>query len=159
MSGLIAKFPVGRRLTLAMILGIFTLLASCQTVPPGTGPKGNKPNPLKVTINFQGNSKCVITSVVPEANTCVGLPDPADICIKFSKFLRWESNPEGVGFNIYFDPLKNGPTHTAPNGKKRVQIESKGNIPPGTYKYAILGRDDSCDPDTHTVDPRIRVDN
>ena len=158
MSSLIPKFSVGRRLTLPMILATCMVLASCARTPIGPLSPGDQNDPWIVTIKFVGTSKCDIQSVVADTRNTCGLP-ASDICVEHSKFLQWESNPASVGFNIYFDPLQGGPTHTAPNGKKRVQIASPGKIPPVAFKYAILGRHNSCDPLTDTVDPRIRVDN
>ena len=140
---------------IAAVVAISSLLVSCASFVPPSGPKGDQNNPWIVTIKFQGISKCKIQSVTAETNSCL-LPDPADICVDQSKFLEWQSDPNSVGFNIYFDPIKGGPNYTAPNGKKKVKIDA--NAPPGKYKYAILGRDSSCDPDTDTVDPMIRVD-
>lgn len=145
---------LGRRFVI--MIAFLCLLSSCQSTPPGPLAKGDQNNPWIVTIKFSGNSKCTIDSVTAESNAC-GIADPADICVENSKFLEWQSDPAGVGFNVYFDPLKNGPNYVAANGKRKVQIDQ--NVPPGMYKYAILGRDNSCDPATDTLDPRIRVDN
>ncbi len=155
MGSLYPKLFVRRGSILVMIVVTLTVLASCQSTPHGLLAKGDQNDPWIVTIKFQGNSKCKIQSVTAEVNAC-GLANSAEICVRQSKFLRWQSDPNGVGFDIYFDPIKGGPKYTAPNGKKKVQIDA--NVPPGMYKYSILGRDNACDPDTDALDPRIRVD-
>lgn len=155
MGSLFPKLFVRRGSILAMILATITVLASCQSAPPRALAKGDQTNPWIVTIKFQGSSKCKIESVTAESNSC-GFADPTDICVVQNKFLEWQSDPNSVGFDIYFDPIKGGPKYTAPNGKKKVRIDA--TVPPGMYKYSILGRHNACDPDTDALDPRIRVD-
>lgn len=117
--------------------------------------KGDEDDPWIVKVMIDPANQCKIRGVVPDPNTC-GLTNPSDICVEQEKYIQWESDPAGVAFKIYFDPLVGTPLK-APQGKKKKQIVK--NAPPSMYKYTVTGGD-NCDPNNQDEihDPAIRVD-
>ncbi|MDH3441341.1 MAG: hypothetical protein OEM63_11360 [Gammaproteobacteria bacterium] len=134
-----------------VIAAIFVSIAlgACASGPP-TGP-GSTSSPYIITINFASAASCTINSVSAALPACSSGPDQ---CVGQNEFIQWESNPGGIKYEIYFDPIKGAPLKSGGNGVLKRKIDD--DAPYALYKYSILK--DGCDPTADVFDPRFRVD-
>ena len=147
----------GRTIFLLFAISIF--LAACAAKPSfnvrakslGTG---TQLDPYIVTINFKGVGSCEIIDVEEDPASCNAKPS-TELCASRGDFIRWLSNPAGIQWKIYFDPIQGATIISDANGKKRKKIDD--DAPFGYYKYSILGI--GCNKDTDTYDPYMRVNN
>ena len=170
MSSLNPKLFVRRGFTPAMILATLTILASFVSGCVSTTPKaqmalpaptiraeaqgnGSPADPWRVTIHFQDAASCKITHVTDDPAKCPNVPDPG-FCVLRGKFVQWESDPVGIKYDIYFDPIQGMPLMSNANGVLKRPIDPKA--PFSLYKYSILR--DGCNSETDTYDPHMRVD-
>jgi len=132
------------------ILAALSVISACAAVPPG-GP-GTKDSPYKIRIDFADAESCEITGVTEDPTTCV---DPeAGFCIGQAEWVQWESNPSGIQYEVFFDPINGQPLVSSGNGLLKRKIDQ--SAPWVKYKYSILRK--NCDPETDAYDPHIRVD-
>jgi len=92
--------------------------------------------PVTININFDAG-QCP-TGVSSEPSVSRG------------QMITWQSVPEGIPFEIFFDPIQGQPLR-APRGN--LQRPVNGGVPNADYKYTVVGT--SC-PD-RPLDPNIRV--
>ncbi len=139
---------------IAAIVAISSLLVSCASFVPPSGPKGGQNNPFVVTFAWQNADPCKVdaASVTPESTTCVQNPQ-SDFCVGQSKWVQWESTP-AKKYDVYFSPFVASSVNAGNNGKAKKRISSAA--PFGYFKYTILA--DGCDEKTDAFDPMIRVD-
>jgi hypothetical protein len=131
-----------------MLLASVACASGCAVMPLGSGTESD---PYVVTINFASASSCTINSVTEDATPCVS---GSGFCLGRNQWMRWESNPTGIKYNVYFDPIKGQPLNSDGQGRLKRKIDT--DAPFARYKYSILR--DGCDKDTDAYDPHIRVD-
>jgi hypothetical protein len=127
-----------------MFAGITMLYACASSV--GTLAKGDKDNPVILSITWDTTDECKITRITPDANICQSTH--AEFCMPRSKWVKWQSTSE-KGLQVYFSPFTTGN-----DGKTKRKIDD--HAPYAVYKYTILA--EGCNRDTQANDPGIRVD-
>jgi len=139
---------------IAAIVAISSLLVSCASIVPPSGPKGGRNNPFVVKFTWENEEPCKVDpgSVTSEPTTCTG-PPLADFCVGRNQWVQWESTP-AKKYDVYFSPFVASSTNAGNNGKTKKKITDKA--PHGYYKYTILA--EGCNAETDGFDPRIRVD-
>ena len=142
-----------------LVLATAIILTACATgnksaIRGAALGDGSGADPYNVTIHFASSTSCTITGVTEDPAKCSSYSGTG-FCMQRSKFVQWESDPVGVKYEIYFDPIQGAPMISNANGVLKKKIDS--TAPYSIYKYSILG--DGCDADTDTWDPYIRVNN
>ena len=148
------KVSAIRGLVIAAIVAISSILASCQSFPAPSGPRGGQNNPYLVTFSWQNADPCKVDagSFTFDGETCANNPQ-TDFCVGRNKWVQWQSTP-AKKYDIYLSPFVSSSINAGNNGKAKKRINDKA--PWGYYKYTILA--DNCDADTDAYDPRMRVD-
>jgi hypothetical protein len=171
MSGLILKKFARRGSARALMLVTVAVLTSWVSGCAATAPvpvmalpaptirpvplgNGSPADPWTVTIHFENATSCKITHVTEDNATCPSVTLPG-FCVLRGKFVQWESDPDKIKYNIYFDPIQGQPLNSDANGILKRPVDP--NAPFTLYKYSILR--DGCNSETDTYDPHMRVDN
>jgi len=135
--------------TAAILVALSMITACMQMVPSGPG---NPNTPYKIIVNFADANSCTITGITEDTTTCT--PPHTGFCMGQNESVQWESNPAGIRYEVFFDPINGQPFKSNANGILRRTID--GDAPWVKYKYSILR--ENCDPKTDAYDPHIRVD-
>lgn len=140
------QFPV----KVAAILAALSVISACAPILLG-GP-GSENDPYKIRIDFAAANSCTITAVSEDPTTCVGAN--TEFCIGQAEWVQWESNPPGIKYEVFFDPIQGRPFNSDGNGILKRRIDD--SAPWVKYKYSVLRK--HCDHETDAYDPHIRVD-
>lgn len=135
------------RVTAAMLSA--AMLGACAGMEPVGS--GDENDPYIITIKFS-ETPCKVSSV---SHTLPNCKYSSQKCVRRNDFLQWESDPDGIKYEIYFDPLTGAPLVSNNNGILKRRIDA--DAPFAEYKYSIVKN--GCNSATDTYDPRFRVDN
>jgi len=141
------------RMVLVALPLIAFVLVGCTNIPSFTGTKGEKANPYIVKINFDTADDCKVLSVDEETTP---LSCGSGFCLKRNEWVVWHSEPAGIKYEIFFNPIVGVPLKSWRNGYLVRPIDRRA--PEADYKYSIVR--DGCKPnEMNTFDPHIRVNN
>lgn len=121
---------------------------------------------IKVIFEDRGDGKglCPVDVDVAPASRCTAADQR---CVRVSHKqprIRWYSEPKGIKFGVFFDPLMGPQNISNPRGCLRKKINTEA--PPATdtapveYKYAVakMGTGKKLDPLCDALDPRVIID-
>ena len=157
MKRLPSKDNARRGVYITAILSTLAVMTSCASTTPQVRPTalgdGSPGNPWVVTIHFETQTSCTITHVTEDPATCPNT-QKSGFCVGRNKRIRWVSDPTGIKYDIYYDPIQGQPMHSNANGIMNKHIDAAA--PYSLYKYSILR--DGCDSTKYTHEPHIRID-
>jgi hypothetical protein len=141
------------RLILSTLL--ITFLAACASTTASkkrasANGNGSSSDPWEVSVHFDATDNCKIDYVLEDPCASGG----STLCVERNQWVQWESEPSGIRFQVWFDPIQGAPIN-APTGKVKKKIDP--NAPSATYYYAILPTGAGCTT-KDVFDPHIRVD-
>lgn len=162
--------PAGRAPAIVLaILGIaIPGCASYDSTSAAGGSECDDPADHTIKVIFQdrndGKGLCPVGVDVAPASRCIA-SDPD--CVKVSQKkprIRWHSEPEGVRFGVFFDPLMGPQNISNSSGCLRKKINPGAppaqDTAPVEYKYAVakMGSGKSLDPDCDALDPKVIIE-
>ena len=137
-------------------MGASMLLACASGPRPGSIAPKSLTGTVKFTVAWDADRRCP-TGATPDP-TAQNCPSGAADCVALSRANRnvvvFDSNDSSLDFELYFDPFKGAPIHSA-GGKKSLQIDP--GVPPNKTFLFYLAPAHQPTPPCQPPDPTIII--